>query len=200
MAILIGTATFLAGVMLATIYYRLPSEPEIVVRPAPVPTVETCRENSSSFPGFSKPLDSLKKYKKGFFPESIFDDGWSGAGGGFDNWYGNHLRAMGESSLLDVDNPDSEIYRFLWLRSFHHPISIWIERTGYTFQFKSVELSGSGGYEPGKILQTDDVVIFSDQWCRFTSLLDRAKFWGAANLVRLFACSGRSTVDLGGRH
>jgi len=176
-AILIGTATFLAGIILATIYYRLPREHEIVPKPATAPTIETCKENSSSFPGLSKPLGSLKKYRNGYFPERVFDDGWSGADGSFDTWYGKHLAAMGESSLLDIDNADTESYRFLWLRSFHHPISVRIERRGYTFGLKAVELDGSGGYEPGKIRQTDDVVIYSDQWCRFTSLLDEAKFW-----------------------
>lgn len=176
-SILIGTASFFAGIILATIYYYPSKQSEIVLKPAPVPTVETCKENSSSFPGLSKSLGSLKKYKNGYFPERVFDDGWSGADGSFDTWYGKHLAAMGESSLLDIDNADTETYRFLWLRSFHHPISIRIERRGYTFGLKAVELSGSGGYEPGKIRQTDDVVISSDQWCRLMTLLNKAKFW-----------------------
>lgn len=176
-AIVIGIGTFLLSVTLATVYYFQPAHPEIVVKPAPVPTVETCKENSSSFPGLSKPLNSIKKYKMGYFPEKVFDDGWSGADGSFDEWYGKHLRAMGESSLLNVDNPDTETYRFLWLRSFHQPISVRVERRGYSFHLEAVELSGTGGYEPGKILQTDDVVIHSDQWCRLMTLLDKAKFW-----------------------
>jgi hypothetical protein len=176
-AIFIGTATFFAGIILATIYYRLPREPEIVVKPPKVPTIETCKENSPSFPGLSKPLDSLKKYENGYFPVRAFDDGWSGADGTFDEWYGKHLRVMGELSLLDVTNPDTETYRFLWLRSFEHPISVRIERRGYFFSLRSVELSGTGGNDPGKIIRTDDVEIFSDQWCRFTSLIDKMQFW-----------------------
>src|SRR5262249_15746244 len=36
-------------------------------------------------------------------------------------WYSKHLAAMGEPSLLELSRADA--YRFLWLRSFHHPIS-----------------------------------------------------------------------------
>jgi hypothetical protein len=176
-AIVIGIGTFLLSVTLATVYYFRPANPEIVVKPAAIPTVETCKENSSSFPGLSKPLNSIKKYKKGYFPEQVFDDGWSGGDGSFDKWYGKHLRAMGEPSLLEVDNPDTETYRFLWLRSFDHPISVRIERIGYSFSLKSVELSGTGGYDPGKNVRMDNVEIFSDQWCRFTSLMDKMQYW-----------------------
>ncbi|MGD9631118.1 MAG: hypothetical protein AB7V18_17920 [Pyrinomonadaceae bacterium] len=179
-AILIGTGTFLVGVILATIYYFQPAKPEIVGAPSPIPTLETCKENSSSFPGLSRSLNSIKKYKNGYFPEKAFDDGWSGADGSFDEWYGKHLRAMEEPSLLDVENPDTETYRFLWLRSFNHPISVRVERIGYSFRLKSVELSGTGGYDPGKIIRTDDVEIFSDQWCQFTSLIDKTRFWEKA--------------------
>jgi hypothetical protein len=42
------------------------------------------------------------------------------------DWYSKHLTAMGEPSLLEVSRQDAtvEVYRFLWLRSFHHPISV----------------------------------------------------------------------------
>ena len=67
LAIVIGIGTFLLGITLATLYYFQPANPEIAVKPAPVPTVETCKKNSSSFPGLSKPLKSIKKYKMGYF-------------------------------------------------------------------------------------------------------------------------------------
>lgn len=184
LAIVIGIGTFLLGVSLATVYYFQPANPEIVVKPAPVPNVENCRENSSAFPGLSKPLDSLKKYKNGYFPEGAFDNGWRGADGSFESWYGKHLRSMGESSLLDVRDPDTEVYRFLWLRTFHRPISVRIVRTGYSFSLQSVELSGAGGYDPGQKLRTDNIEIFSDQWCEFTTLLDRAEFWTLPSVKR----------------
>jgi len=181
-AVLIGIGTFSLGLILAANRYWESSQKVAVSEPVPVvpqspPALDTCKENSTSFPGRSKPLDSLKKYKNGYFPVKAFDDGWRGTDGSFDEWYGKHLRAMGESSLLDIKNGDTEIYRFLWLRTFDHPISVRIERTAYSFRLTSIELNGAGGYEPGRKLRTDNVEIFSDQWCHLTSLLDRAKFW-----------------------
>jgi hypothetical protein len=189
LAVPVGIGTFALGVTLAAIVYlhpveRLDPPQAVVASPLPPPESVTCRDNSSAFPGRSKPLDSLKKYKNGYFPEKAFDDGWRGADGSFDDWYGKHLRAMKEPSLVDVKDPDSEVYRFLWLRTFHHPISVRIVRTGYSFRLTSVELNGAGGYDPGRNLRTDNVEIFNDEWCQFTALLDKAQFWAEPTVNR----------------
>jgi hypothetical protein len=41
-------------------------------------------------------------------------------------WYSKHLAALREPSLWQVarQQPTSEVYRFLWLRSFDHPFSL----------------------------------------------------------------------------
>ena len=41
-------------------------------------------------------------------------------------WFSSALKAMGEKSFRVVSKRDTE-YRFLWLRSFHHPISVSIK-------------------------------------------------------------------------
>jgi hypothetical protein len=42
------------------------------------------------------------------------------------DWYSKHLKAMHEPSLYEFSraDPNAEVYRFLWLRSFHNQIAI----------------------------------------------------------------------------
>jgi hypothetical protein len=60
-------------------------------------------------------------------------------------WYTEHLAAMSEPALMAGPG---ETYRFLWLRSFHHPIAIRLSCTNGTCQLAAVRTGGKGGYEP----------------------------------------------------
>lgn len=62
-------------------------------------------------------------------------------------WYSKHLSAMREPSLQCVSR--YPVYRFLWLRTFHHPISVRVEKRNDGMHLFAVELDGAGGYEPG---------------------------------------------------
>src|SRR5271154_1012052 len=68
----------------------------------------------------SDPPDENPKY----FPAGAFSRG-SDLGDFTARWYAKHLRAMAEPSLLEASTDKKlVIYRLLWLRTFHHPISI----------------------------------------------------------------------------
>lgn len=41
------------------------------------------------------------------------------------------------------------VYRFLWLRTFHHPVVVRVEKRKDGMHLFAVELDGAGGYEPG---------------------------------------------------
>jgi hypothetical protein len=44
------------------------------------------------------------------------------------NWYTQHLTAFNESSLWESSQTQkTQSYRFLWLRTFHHPIVVRID-------------------------------------------------------------------------
>jgi len=62
-------------------------------------------------------------------------------------WYSKHLSAMGEPSLQCVSR--YPVYRFLWLRTFHDPIAVRVEKRKDGMHLFAVELDGAGGYEPG---------------------------------------------------
>src|SRR5258706_15132529 len=70
------------------------------------------------------------------------------------NWYSRYLKALHEPSLweLSLHDPKAEVYRFVWLRSFHHPIAVrLVVRTNGSGWIHSRMTTGQGGYEPGRI-------------------------------------------------
>jgi hypothetical protein len=92
-------------------------------------------------------------------------------------WYTRHLVAMSESRLPDGPG---ETYRFVWLRSFDHPIAIRVWCAGATCRLTGIRTSGRGGYEPGSIAQRRTRVLSATEVTSFQAMLSRAQFWGPA--------------------
>ena len=170
--------TFSVGIGACIFYYFnvLPeiAKPEIKT----VEKQEVCfSDDLKNFPGLAKEIDEIKKGKSDFFPKSLFGNNLpvkdSQAG-----WYAKHLTAMGEKSLLDDSIEAKEVYRFLWLRSFHHPVFVRVERYGrYKTEIFTKELNGAGGYEPGKSWRSGKFSISEEEWEEFSRLLEKADYW-----------------------
>ncbi|HEY0428131.1 MAG TPA: hypothetical protein VGC76_10150 [Pyrinomonadaceae bacterium] len=170
-------ATFFLGCLFVfALYYFVPIP--YVPQPELLPATERfdCVD-SKSFPGISKQISELKKGKSGYFPKDKFSGKWEKADSFMNDWYGNHLKAMGEKSLLNVSDKNAEIYRFLWLRSFHHPIFVRIERNRTEIKLFTKELDGAGGYEPGKVFRSNEVKLKQEEFCDFLKLLEKADYW-----------------------
>jgi len=127
-----------------------------------------------SFPGRSVAVANLPK-KGSYFPQSIPTRGEGLRT--MNEWYGNHLKAMSEPVLWKESKSGAERYRFLWLRTFDHPISVRVESTGSTATLFFKELNGAGGYDPGELIATKSVVINPEAWCAFIKKLDQANYW-----------------------
>jgi hypothetical protein len=167
--------SFALGLGAYFIYY-LNQAPEIA-EPGPVQEEFDCIK-PNNFPGRSQRISELTWRKNEYFPKGAFDDGWENNDDSANKWYGRYLRTMKEASLLNTPDENYEEYRFLWLRTFDHPVAVRIEREGrYSFRIVSEELDGRGGYDPGKILRTDNLTISREEWCEFISLLEQARFW-----------------------
>jgi hypothetical protein len=92
-----------------------------------------------------------------YFPASTFADE-SGRDDSFvRGWYSEQLRAMAEPSL-SCGTP-GRVYRFTWLRSFHHPVVVRVTDFGNRGRLDAVELDGSGGDEPGSPLRRKSYVL-----------------------------------------
>jgi hypothetical protein len=104
-------------------------------------------------------------------------------------WYSKHLYAMKEPILYNRKF-DKEIYRFTWLRTFHNPISIRIEKEGENYKLIWKLCNGAGGYEPGDLIVDKEKLIDKITWDEFKTKISNADFW---NLD-----IGRQTLGLDG--
>jgi len=93
------------------------------------------------------------------------------------DWYSKHLAAMDEHSLYMPGYIAEECYRFLWLRSFHHPIAVCLWRSGDAHFVHVKQLSGAGGYEPGKLVINRTRFLTKGEWDEFIRLLEEASYW-----------------------
>jgi hypothetical protein len=100
------------------------------------------------------PASSSDEY---YFPAATFADE-SGRDDAFvRGWFSEQLRAMAEPSLSC--GAPGRVYRFTWLRSFHHPVVVRVTDFGNRGRLDAVELDGAGGYEPGSPLRRKSYVL-----------------------------------------
>jgi hypothetical protein len=88
-----------------------------------------------------------------FFPLGALDDRRADLDSFSRAWFSKHLRATGQASL-SCGQTALEGYRFLWLRTFHHPIAVLLRADKDSFDLTAVELGGAGGYDPGAPIRT----------------------------------------------
>jgi hypothetical protein len=95
------------------------------------------------------------------------------------NWYSKHLKALEEPSLLQLaKNPSSESYRFVWLRTFHHPVVIRIDiRADGIGELTTKVSNGAGGYEPGKLIENTSRPLTRQQSEQLVATIKKVQFW-----------------------
>ena len=89
-------------------------------------------------------------------------------------WYSKQLAAMGESTL---PRGSAESYRFLWLRSFHHPVAVRMSRLGSRCVLLAKELDGAGGYEPGRLVKRLARTLSDEDCNSLTRHIAALDFW-----------------------
>ena len=95
------------------------------------------------------------------------------------NWYSTQLKALEEPSLLEfAAKPSCESYRFLWLRTFHHPVAIRLDvRADGTGVLSTKVSSGAGGYGPGHLIENISRPVFREQVQALLRHLNKADYW-----------------------
>jgi hypothetical protein len=113
-----------------------------------------------------------------FFPDLVFDTNRK-INDFVVKWYSKHLKAMKEPSLWQLSKKDrsATVYRFLWLPTFHRPVSVRLVRSSEGTILHAVLIDGRGGYEPGKIIISKTAKISGKQWENFQRCLDKVQFW-----------------------
>lgn len=96
-------------------------------------------------------------------------------------WFSQHLAAAGEPSLFlasqRTQNPGNSTLRFTWLRTFHPPVIIRIDNSNGTHRLTAKQLSGAGGYAPGRIARTVSRDLSADEVRSLRTLLTRNQFF-----------------------
>jgi hypothetical protein len=84
---------------------------------------------------------------------------------------------MGEVGLRSNKEPSDFAYRFVWSRTFDHPIAIRIKRSGSSTTLRAVELDGAGGYDPGKVMKEVNRKLRPAEEEAFVAKIEKLGFW-----------------------
>jgi hypothetical protein len=130
--------------------------------------------SSPQNPHDSWPADANPQY----FPVNLFsaDLGTSNLES---RWYAVQLRAAHEPSLLDMAKDKSVlIYRFVWLRTFHHPIVVRlaVDQEGIG-RLTAIEMTGHGGFAPGVVAKKQTLDVSKEEVAHFQSLIQAITYW-----------------------
>jgi hypothetical protein len=113
-----------------------------------------------------------------YFPPGILDD--TAKDSQFkEQWYSEQLRALREPSLWESSkNQTIQSYRFLYLRSFHHPISVRLDVNGDGTGLLVTKITtGRGGYTPGRLAVDKKRRLTKQQTDWFLYTVDANAFW-----------------------
>lgn len=87
------------------------------------------------------------------------------------------LSDLKENCLYSRDiQPNTTIYRFTWLRSFHHPIAIRIEKIENQIMLYWKIGKGAGGYEPKGLKKSRKKKLNSREWVEFERFIKESDF------------------------
>ncbi|GGH02325.1 hypothetical protein [Silvibacterium dinghuense] len=100
-------------------------------------------------------------------------------------WYSRALQALHEPSLSsEAKDQRVESYRFLWLRSFNHPVSVRIYRNDKKQWMLTLKIaSGAGGYPPGVLIDEETCGVKDVDMQAFLTRVNKTGFWTAPNPV-----------------
>jgi hypothetical protein len=73
------------------------------------------------------------------------------------------LFALKEPIIKDYQG-DKEIYRFTWLRTFHHPVSVRLEKQRDIIKLFAKVCDGAGGYEPKQIIFDTTITVTANEY------------------------------------
>jgi hypothetical protein len=110
---------------------------------------------------------------------SFFPDGSLGKDDAHPDWYSKHLNALHEPSLWESSKTQkTQTYRFLWLRTFHHPIAIRLDVKPDGSSLLTTKMSsGQGGYEPGRLIRNNTRRLSKEQTEWFLARIEELQFW-----------------------
>jgi len=125
-------------------------------------------------------LSAFAIAQRDYFPKkALADDSWSDQFRA--DWYSSALKDMGEPSLFELaTSPSAESYRFLWLRTFHHPVAIRVDvRADGTGVLTKKVRAGSAGFPSTarQVIENESRPLLRAETQGFLARLKIAGFW-----------------------
>ncbi len=106
--------------------------------------------------------------------------------------YSRHVRAMEEPPLLTIKH---DVFRFIWLRTFHNPIIVRIELREDSSVFLTwKKTSGRGGYAPGRLVLSIRKELSLKEWNQFLKLIEQSKFWELESVELTYGLDGAQWI------
>jgi hypothetical protein len=139
----------------------------------------------------SKPKTALgSKY----FPAGAFGRG-NPAGDFTANWFAGQLAALKEEPLKDGVPTGETVYRFLYLPTFSHPISVRVTiHANGSATTETRTATGAGGYDPGKLAVQKSQELSAADTQRILDLLPKPDFWVEPTEVDSRGCDGAEWI------
>jgi hypothetical protein len=136
-----------------------------------------------------------------YFPPGILDD-LEQSSHFKEQWYSDQLRALKEPSLWELSKTQkTEMYRFLWLRSFHRPISVRLDiHQDGTGLLTTKSTNGQGGYKPGELVINKTRALTKKQTSQALARINGNGFWGLPSYEKPkegIGTNGEKTVEIG---
>jgi hypothetical protein len=116
-----------------------------------------------------------------------------------EQWYSEQLRALKEPSLWRLSKTQkTQTYRFLWLRSFHHPISVRLDVAEDGAAVVTTKItSGQASDESRKLLVNKSHSLTKEQTASFLDGINEAGFWDLATYEReVVGPDGKKIVEV----
>ena len=93
-------------------------------------------------------------------------------------WYGKSLERMNEPRLRDVaKDVNAEVYRMMILPTWGNPIVVRIHRHEKLYSLSARRLDGQGGYDPGKLVETKDIDLSTNDSKALEALIQNLNFF-----------------------
>lgn len=94
-----------------------------------------------------------------------------------------YLRGFKEP-LVYGRKDSTEIYRFLWMRSFDEPFVIRMEKTKEEQYVIVKKKNGISGGQLGEIVMNDTIPLSESQWADFVDVLNESDFWETPSIEK----------------
>jgi len=111
-----------------------------------------------------------------FFPPGVFHPDNAKLDSFVARWYSDQLTVLEEPSLFKAKQDSSvQSYRFLWLRTFHRPVSVRVLM--HPDGSATLVTKVADGYKPGKLIVNKTESLPPDKVKNFMENLQRLKYW-----------------------